>query len=215
MRDMRRLLFVLALAALLVGGSKAGASTTVSLQPNEDVGLPFWCDWSYDWEARCYRDEGPRLPIGGSDDKVWRAALRFPLAGLPAEAEIQSARLYLHHDGTCIAPRLRSIPCGELGYVIDAHRILSASWSREREVDIDGHSEYAEVVLAGWTPQWLVWDVTQLVRAWHEQLVPNHGLLLKLQDGDEDFGYGGPYLVSSSHPSSSLRPRLVVSYDSG
>lgn len=187
----------------------------MSVPPGADVGLPFWCNWGYDWEERCYQDDGPRLPIGGSDDKVWRAALRFSLSQVPASVEIVSARLHVYHDGTCIAPRLRSVPCGELGYVVDAHRILSPSWSREREVEIDERSLNAEVVLAGWTPQWLVWDVTEVVRAWHRQLVPNNGLLLKLQDGDEDFGYGGPYLVSSSHPTSSLRPRLVVSYAGG
>jgi aryl carrier-like protein len=211
----RRLLLLLALAPLVLVGPAAGTATTVSVAPSEDIGLPFWCDWSYDWEERCYRDDGARLPIGGSNDKVWRAALRFSLSQVPGSAEIASARLHVHHDGTCIAPRLRFVPCGELGYVVDAHRILSSSWFREREVEIDHRSLYAEVVLAGWTPQWLVWDVTELVRAWHRQLVPNNGLLLKLQDGDEAFGYGGPYLVSWSHPTSALRPRLVVSYAGG
>ena len=213
---MRRLLLLLLLVlAPGLAGPAAGEAATVSIPPSTDLGLPFWCDWSYDWEERCYLDDGPRLPIGGDVDKVWRAALRFSLSHVPASAEIVSARLHVHHDGTCIARRLRSVPCGELGYVVDAHRILSSSWSREREVEIDGRSEYAEVVLAGWTPQWLVWDVTGLARAWHRRLVPNNGLLLKLQDGDEDFHYGGPYLVSSSHPTSSLRPRLVVSYAGG
>jgi hypothetical protein len=210
----RLLLVLLVGLALLPGGVRAAASS-VAAAPSEDVGLPFWCDWSYDWEARCYRDDGPRLPVGGTDDKVWRAALRFPLAGIPAGSEIASARLLLHHDGTCIAPRLRSTPCGELGYVLDVHRILSESWSREREVEIERRSLYAEVVHAGWTPQWLTWDVTELVRAWHSGLVPNQGLLLKLQDGDEGFGSGGPYLASASHPTLSLRPRLVVSYGDG
>jgi hypothetical protein len=211
---MRLLLLLLGLVALGVAGP-AGATTTASVPPSADVGLPFWCDWGYDWEERCYRDDGPRLPIGGSDDKVWRAALRFTLEQVPASAEIASARLHVHHDGTCIAPRLRSVPCGELGYVIDAHRILSPSWFREREVEIDDRSLYAEVVLAGWTPQWLVWDLTETVRAWHQGLVPNNGLLLKLQEGDEAFGSGGPYVLSSSHHTSTLRPRLDVTYSSG
>ena len=209
---MRALLVTIALAALWIGG--AARAAVVSIPPEADVGLPFWCDWSYDWEARCYRDDGPRLPIGGVDDKVWRAALRFPLASVPPGASISSAELSIFHDGTCVAPRLTTVACA-VGYVIDAHRILSPSWFREREVEIDPRSLYAEVVLAGWTPQWLVWDLTELVRGWHRGLVPNNGLLLKLQDGDEAFGYGGPYLVSASHPTNSLRPRLVVSYAGG
>ena len=211
---MRRLLVLLALAALSLSGagSGVGAAATLSIPPSADVGLAFWCDWSYDWGERCYRDDGPRLPVGGAGDKVWRSALRFSLAQVPDAAEIDSARLLVHHDGTCIAPRLRTVPCGELGYVLDAHRILSSSWFREREVEFDPRSPHAEVVLAGWTPQWLSWDVTGLVRSWHQKLVPNNGLLLKIQDGDEDYGYGGPYLPSASHPTTDLRPRLVVGY---
>jgi len=209
---MRRIALVLLLAALGSSASGAGAASTVSIAPSADVGLAFWCDWSYDWEERCYRDDGPRLPVGGADDKVWRSALRFSLGSVPASAEISSARLLVHHDGACIARRLEFVPCGELGYVLAAHRILSASWFRERQAEIHERSLYAEVLLAGWTPQWLAWDVTGLVRSWHRMLVPNDGLLLKLQDGDEDYGYGGPYLVSSSHATSSLRPRLAVTY---
>lgn len=213
MVGMRRLALLLLLAAAaLPGGPALAAAGTVSIPASADVGLAYWCDWGYDWEERCYRDDGPRLPVGGADDKVWRSALRFSLGSVPASAEVTSARLYVHHDGACIAPRLASVPCGELGYVLDAHRILSASWFREREVEIDERSLAAEVLLAGWTPQWLAWDLTGLVRSWHRKLVPNNGLLLKLQDGDEDYGYGGPYLVSSSHPTSALRPRLVVTY---
>lgn len=205
---------MLALGALCLSGSAAGAgaATTVSIPPGADVGLAFWCDWSYDWEERCYRDDGPRLPVGGADDKVWRSALRFSLAQVPGAAEIDSARLLVHHDGRCIAWRLRTVPCGELGYVLDAHRILSASWFSERELEFEERSLYAEVVLAGWSPQWLSWDVTALVRSWHRALAPNNGVLLKLQDGDEDYGYGGPYLLSASHPATDLRPRLVVAY---
>lgn len=212
---MRALVLLLVLLSALSAGPAGAGSRTISLPAVADVGLPFWCDWGYDWEERCYRDDGPRLPVGGDDDKVWRAALRFSLGRLPGAAEIASARLHVRHDGTCIAPRLGSIACGELGYVVDVHRILSSSWFREREIEIEDRSLYAEVVLAGWTPQWLVWDVTELVRTWHRKLVPNNGVLLKLQDGDEAFGYGGPYLLSSSHPTSALRPRLVVSYAGG
>ncbi|HET9213859.1 MAG TPA: DNRLRE domain-containing protein [Gaiellaceae bacterium] len=211
---MRALLLLLLLSALWAG--PAGAeSRTVSLPAVADLGLPFWCDWGYEWEERCFRDDGPRLPVGGAEDKVWRAALRFSLAGLPAEADVHSARLLVRHDGRCIARRLASVPCGELGYVLDAHRILSPSWSVEREVEMDSGVVDTAVVFAGWAPQWLSWDVTALARAWHGNLVPNNGLLLKLQDGDEELGYGGPYFVSSSHPDAATRPRLSVTYTAG
>jgi TGF-beta propeptide len=206
---MRALLLAITLAALWVGGVARAA--VVSVPPEADVGLPFWCDWSYDWEARCYRDDGPRLPIGGVDDKVWRAALRFPLGSIPPDAAITSAELSIYHDGTCVAPRLTAVPCA-VGYVIDAHRILSPSWSRERELDFDEPVAATAVVLAAGTPQWLTWDVTALVRAWHRRAAPNNGLLLKLQDGDEAYGSSGPYGPSAGSPDVALRPRLVVHY---
>lgn len=211
---MRRavLLLLLGAAASLPLPAAAAPSFTVSLPAAADLGLPFWCDWGYDWEERCYRDDGPRLPVGGADGKVWRSALRFPISRLPGGAEVLDARLELHHDGTCIAPRLGERPCGELGYVLDVHRILSKSWTSEREVDFDPRVLDAAVVLAGWTPQRLSWNVTRLARAWHEKLARNDGLLVKLQGGDEDYGYGGPYLASTSHPSAEARPRLVVTY---
>jgi hypothetical protein len=206
---MRLLVLAIVCGALWAGGTARAA--VVSIPPEADVGLPFWCDWSYDWEARCYRDDGARLPIGGVDDKVWRAALRFSLASLPRGAAISSAELSIHHDGTCVAPRLSAAPCA-IGYVVDAHRILSPSWSRERELDFDERVEATEVVLAPQGPQWLRWDVTALVRAWHRGAALNSGVLLKLQDGDEAYGSSGPYGPSASWPEVALRPRLVVEY---
>jgi TGF-beta propeptide len=206
---MRALVTAVLCVALWAGAGARAA--VVSIPPEADVGLPFWCDWSYDWEARCYRDDGARLPIGGVDDKVWRAALRFPLASVPQGAAISSAQLSIYHDGTCVAPRLTAVPCA-VGYVVDAHRILSSSWSREREPDFDERVAATDVVLAAGTPQWLAWDVTALVRAWLRGAAANNGLLLKLQEGDESYGSSGPYGPSSAFPNAALRPRLVVRY---
>src|SRR5688572_4610811 len=206
---MRVLVTAILCAALwAAGGARAAA---VSIPPETDVGLPFWCDWSYDWESRCYRDDGPRLPIGGVDDKVWRAALRFSLVSVPAGAAISSAQLSIYHDGTCVAPRLTAVPCA-VGYVVDAHRILSPPWAREREPAFDERIAGTDVVLAPDMPQWLRWDVTALVRTWHRGTAANDGVLLKLQDGDEAYGSSGPYGPSAASPHVALRPRLVVHY---
>lgn len=210
---MRRLALTLCvgIAALALTGPAAGISTTVSLQPGADVGLPFACDWGYDWEERCYLDNGSRLPIGGVDDKIWRAALRFSLASVPARATVTSAELLLYHDGTCVAPRRTSVPCRPPGAVVDVHRLFT-SWVGEREPEVDQRVLWTAVVFESSVPQWLTWDVTSLVRSWHRGLVPNDGLLLKLQDGDEDYGVSGPYGPSASYPDAALRPRLVVTY---
>jgi hypothetical protein len=95
---------------------------------------------------------------------------------------------------------------------VDAHRILSRSWFREREPELDERVLWTDVVYEASEPQWLVWPVTELARAWQGGLLPNNGVLLKLQDGDEDYGVPGPYGPSSTYPDSTLRPRLVVTY---
>jgi TGF-beta propeptide len=211
-RLMRRLLFLLAVVVAGLAGPAAGGARTLTISPSADVGLPFWCDWGYDWESRCFRDDGPRLPIGGVDDKVWRAALRFSLAAVPAWATVTSAELRVYHDGVCVAPGRGSAPCVPPGAVIDAHRILSASWFAEREVELDERVLETAVVFAPSEPQWLVWNLTRLVQSWHRGQLANNGVLLKLQDGDEGFGVPGPYGPSSSYPDPELRPRLVVTF---
>lgn len=55
-----------------------------------------------------------RLGLGGVDDKVWRAALRFSLDALAPGALIVTAELSLWYDKTCVAPRRTSRPCCDL-----------------------------------------------------------------------------------------------------
>jgi TGF-beta propeptide len=212
---MRLLALILVVAAALSAYPAAAGAETAAIRPSADVGMPFWCDWGYDWDERCYRDDGPRLPVGGVDDKAWRAAVRFPLGKVPAQAAIVSARLRLHHDGTCVAPRLESVPCDGGSYVLDVHRILSADWFDEREPDIDGRVEATAVLADSRTTRWLSWDVTELVQEWHEEAAPNNGLLVQLSEEQEDYDVSGPDFASSSFAEASFRPRLVVSYTTG
>jgi len=209
---MRRASLLAVLAAAILAAPGASATFTVAIPPSADIGFPFWCDWGYDWESRCFREDGARLPIGGAGDKVWRAGLRFPLSGIPSGATVTSAELRVRYDGVCVAPARGWAPCVPPGAVIDAHRLLSARWSGEREPELDERVAWTAVVFEPSEPQWLVWQVTPLVRAWHERILPNNGLLLKLQDGDEAFDVPGPLIPSSSYPDAALQPRLVVTY---
>lgn len=208
---MRRLALLVLLAALTSPGAASAASATVALAPAADVGLPFWCDWSYDWESRCYRDDGQRLPLGGAGDKVWRSSLRFSLDSIPAEATIARAELRLRYDGVCVAPRGALAACRPPGAVVDAHRLLSSS-PGEREPELDERVLWTAVVFESSQPQWLAWDLTSLAGSWHRGLAPNDGVLLKIQEGDEDPAVPGPALPSAGHPDAAARPRLVVTY---
>jgi hypothetical protein len=205
------LLLALAVAVAVPGAARAEPDVIVHrMLPSVDISLPFWCDWSYDWEARCYRETEDRLPIGGDEDKVWRAALRFPLADLPPGAVVVAATLLASFDGVCLGPRKTNRPCPARTYTIDVHPIFTDDWSREREVEI-GPSAAQGSFWSG-TRQRLGWDVTDLVISWAEGGAANYGLLLKLADGDEDFGVGGPKLPSSRFAGAALRPMLEVSY---
>jgi hypothetical protein len=208
---MRLLVILVAAALALAGAARASDVRVATLFPVEDVSLPFWCDWGYDWDERCYREDGPHLAVGGESDKVWRSALRFSTASIPAGASIATAELSLWFDGTCIAPRKTSFRCGSRAFELGVHPIYSPSWYAEREVDSGPLIGTAAV--GGYAgSQWLIWEVTDTFAEWMSGAAPNNGLLMKLVDGLEDYDSSGPLFPSSSYPDPSLRPRLTVSY---
>jgi hypothetical protein len=191
--------------------ARASGVESVTLTPTEDLSLPFWCDWGYDWDERCYRDDSERLGVGGVDDKVWRAALRFSFDAIPPGASISNAELSTWYDGNCVAPRKTLRPCTGRGYQLDAHPILTPRWLAEREVEIGALAGGA--VLEPFAPSsFLVWDLTDLVADWRSGAQANNGVLIKLADGQEDFDSSGPAFPSSPYPDASVRPRLTVWY---
>jgi hypothetical protein len=206
-----RLTLVLVLALALAGAARAGEVRVVSVPPVEDVSLPFWCDWGYEWPERCYRDDSARLDVGGVDDKVWRSALRFSLDAIPANAVLVTSELSLWYDRTCVAPRRRVRPCDGRGHAFVARPITSQHWFSEREVafgPVAGGAELADGAPLGW----LVWDLTDLVAAWRAGDQENDGVLLSLADDEEGYDVGGPAFPSSTFPDEALRPRLSVWY---
>ena len=208
-------IFAVFLAALaLVPGALAGGYRTAVLPAAEDVSLPFWCDWGYDWDERCYRDDFDRLEVGGVDDKVWRSAVRFSLVALPTSATVLTAEVWLRYDRTCVAPRRRTQLCDGRGFMLEAHPIYSARWSAEREVEFGPAVAFADLA-AGSGSEWLVWDVTDQVADWLSGISANNGLLLKLVDEQEGYNLGGPAFPSSSWSDPAQRPRLVVDYVTG
>jgi hypothetical protein len=205
------LLLLVVLALGVAGASRASDVEEVSLPVAQDVSLPFMCSWGYDWQERCYRDDFDRLEVGGVDDKVWRSALRFSLASIPQTATVVTAELSLRYDGTCVAPRRRTVACTGAGYDLEARPIYSASWEHEREVAFGPAISWAELEPNA-EPQWIVLDVTDLVSDWHTGGLANDGLLVKLVDDEEAYDGGGPAFPSSSYPDPSVRPRLEVWY---
>jgi hypothetical protein len=186
------LVLTLVLAALAGTAAPRGEAAIAVRTPVDDVGFPFGCDRSYDWEARCYLDTGPRLPVGGVDDKVWRSGLRFSLAGIPRGAVISSARLMLAFEGDYVAPALGITPCPGDVFQLAAYPIASADWYREREPDY----------------YWTVEDVVEVDTS------QGPGVLPKLTDASEDFDVGRPYFASMDATAPAVGPRLVIAYTS-
>jgi hypothetical protein len=206
---MRFLAVAIAVFVCWVGVARAADVRTTILSPVEDVSLPFFCDWGYDWDERCYRDDSARLSLGGEPGKVWRSALRFALESIPAGAAVVTAELSLWYDGTCVGVRKTFRPCGGRAFAVEAHRILTAGWYSEREVEIDPLAYPAEIGPLA-PPQWVTADVTDLVADWHDGAVPNDGFLLKLADDEEAYDIPGPAFPSSAWPDAAARPRLTV-----
>jgi hypothetical protein len=204
----------LLLVALLASAGPALAESdpiVYRAAPSADVSLPFWCDWGYDWDERCYRDFSDRLSVGGDADKVWRSALRFPLSGIPRGSVVLEATLLVSFDGICVGPRKTNRPCPARSFTVDVHPILGSDWFHEREVEV-GPLVAQSSFWAGMAPQRLRWDVTDAAIAWAEGGAENDGLLLKLADGEEDFFVSGPKLPSSEFATTELRPALEVTY---
>jgi hypothetical protein len=202
------------LTALGLSVAPAGRSADVwhvSLPAAQDVSMPFWCDWGYDWQERCYRDDFDRLEIGGVDDKIWRSGLRFSLASIPSSGTVLSAELWLRYDRTCVAPRRRTTPCTGAGFDLEAQPIYTARWESEREVAFGPAVSFASLEPDA-EQGWVVWDVADLVRDWLAGGMPNNGLLLKLVDDEEAYDGGGPAFPSSSYTDPAQRPRLEVVY---
>src|SRR6266545_2660585 len=114
-------------------------------------------------------------------------------------------------DGTCIAPRKTSRACDGRGFDFGVHPIFTQRWSAEREVEYGPQIGTASLPAPA-LPQWVVWDITDLVGDWAAGGLENDGILLELVDGQEDYGTSGPLFPSSSYPNVSLRPRLTVWY---
>ena len=108
----RSLALPLVIAALILcSPSAASRQRLVSLARVQDVSLPFRCEWGYEPDERCYRDDGDGMPVGGEDDTGWRAALRFSTPPLPHGAVVGQAFLRVFHDGRCLASRKAHGPC--------------------------------------------------------------------------------------------------------
>jgi hypothetical protein len=191
----------------LVAIAAPAASAAESVTPTADTSHDWVCE-GYDED--CSPDESERLLLGyvnygGRDnlDSTWRAVLHFDLSDIPQDAEISSAGLGLYYDGTCIGNEFVQTSCTG-PQTLDAHRATTNAEPPEFNAVPE-----ASVTTTG-IPQWVVLDITQLVRDWLSGAASNHGVLVKMPELLE--GNGGPYILSQDSSDSSFHPRLTINY---
>ena len=204
-------LLTLALTVALFAAEAARADELVVETPTEEASFPFFCDWGYDWEERCYWDTwSPRLSIGGDRDKVWRAGLRFALPGVPAGSDVGRARLFLYYDRVCVGVYGSSLPCDGRRWELEVVPILG-EWFDEREPELGFPSAWLTIE-AGALEGWLSFDVTDLVTEWVQGSLERDGLLVKLVDAQEVYLGSGPSPPGRLFPDPALHPRLEVEF---
>ena len=102
--------------------------------------------------------------------------VRFDLQDIPSEAVIESARLQAYYLGENLgeSPQMDAT----------IHRLTrfwdeeSAAWSRMGN-SWDSHVYDTQVLTR---TAWIEWDATDLVRAWHTNVHPNYGFLIRGQE---------------------------------
>ena len=168
-------------------------------------------------------------------EEARRSLLRWDISALPPSAAVRSARVELYRHGGDAAgempvalyrltrdwaegsgddfwPGSWYVPDGATWGTSDG----SATWQSPGG-DYDAATDYgfgpngiiARTTLpAGMEPGWLRLDVTEVVRDWAENGVPNRGLILRALDGEWTYHY----FHSREAAASARRPRLVVEY---
>ncbi len=179
---------------------------TITIQPSvEDASFtsPATC-------GNCAAFQGDRLYIGGSDDQIWRAALKFDLGAIPAGVTTTDADLQLLYDGYCISAT-NPEHCGGSGYPIDLHR-MTAAWTTSSSPSSLAFAASADASHSFTrTNGWMGWDVTNLVSDWTTGTQANHGVLIKRRT--EALSASGPVPPGRRYAAdASLRPKLLVTY---
>jgi RHS repeat-associated protein len=144
----------------------------VRLDPTITIGPPSWLNFDANC-AGCAPYSFYDAKLGTTGTETWRAALRFSLEDVPADARVTDADVRLNWDGACL-----SGPSGNCGtHTFNAHRVTTG-WN-SASTGYDGAVLSSVSLSPSSPPGWLAWDVTALARDWHTGAQPNLGVLLK------------------------------------
>ena len=155
---------------------------------------------------------GPACRSVASTTRSGAPRCGFRSRSVPPGARSRQPRCRIYHDGTCVAPARR----GSRAPSVRGRRppdpvaeLVARARARRRRA----RRRRPPSSSLPHRPQWLVWDVTPLVRAWHRAVVAEQRAAPEAAGRRRGrSGSSGPYGPSPSSPHVALRPRLVVGY---
>ena len=136
-----------------------------------------------------------------------RSFLRFDLPEIPPSATNFSASLKLYHDPTAVHLGHYGSNAAYLKRVIEDWNPAQLNWTNQPEV-----SDKNAVLLqeSGMPEQDYILDVTDLITDFYQYPEASFGLRLKLIQEEL---YASLVFASGDHPDASIRPKLVITYD--
>jgi len=183
--------FVLPFVLFLALTTTAGASGTYVLQPGPE-GKDTCYGTSY-VVSGC--PDNPNLYIGGWGDAYYDF-FEFDLTGSPQSADTTKAELWLYGN----AP---NDPAFQI------YRVTQP-WT-ETGVTLANNPSSTLYKSMGPVPQisnWIVTDITDLYKAWKDNVYPNYGIKLAPTSNNQTNGS----IASSDNSDATLRPKLVIIY---
>jgi RHS repeat-associated protein len=182
---------------------------TITVQPTTQYGnFNFNC-------STCTPKVDTLVRIGTSATEIWRPALKFGIGSIPTGVTITDAKMKLFYTGNCV--QVDNNDCPKSDHQLDLHRMTQAWTTSTTTAELTGKYDETPTstlnfsTIADADVQWLTWNVTSLVQAWHSGNSPNHGVLLRRNP--DPLRAGGPVALSGRFDiEPSVEPKLEVTY---
>jgi hypothetical protein len=132
-----------------------------------------------------------------------RTYIQFDLTTIPRDVTILSALLWLYKNPEGANPGIRNVQAFK---VMGAWNEYTLDWNNQPSVS----PKPAACTEVASPMKWYTWNLTQDVKAWHDQSAPNYGMMLKDEVEDSRTDYASVFLSrEASHPEN---PFLEIRY---